>query len=102
MVKTVILMKKMKRGLHTHVFMVVYVDDILLIENDIPIRGILHLGMQIYRDRSKILRKCDYVCLHGRIHHEYLIVNGYTDASFQINKDDSQSNKGRWGLVLSV
>lgn len=58
---------------HTHVFMVVYVDDILLIENDIPMLQVVKyslrnsfsmkdleeesyiLGMQIYRDRSKVL-----------------------------------------------
>jgi hypothetical protein len=45
----------------------------------------------VVKDILKYLRRTKdmflvYAC------EEYLIVNGYTDASFQINKDDSQSH----------
>ncbi|KAG8493075.1 hypothetical protein CXB51_010384 [Gossypium anomalum] len=85
----------------TITFLVLYVDDILIMGNDIPTlqstktwlgscfsmkdlgEATYILGVKIYRDRSRRL-----------LGEEELSVKGYTDASFQVDKDDSRSQPG--------
>ncbi|KAL4361336.1 hypothetical protein GQ457_04G018620 [Hibiscus cannabinus] len=82
-------------------FLILYVDDILIIGNDIPTLQSIKtwlsscfsmkdlgeaayiLGVKIYRDRSRRL-----------LGEEELRIKGYTDASFQTDKDDSRSQSG--------
>ena len=56
-------------------FLVLYVDDILLIGNDIPTWE--ELRMHFYCGKE-----------------DELVVNGYIDASFQTDKDDFRSQSG--------
>ncbi|KAK8715750.1 hypothetical protein V6N13_043076 [Hibiscus sabdariffa] len=111
-------------------FLILYVDDILIIGNDIPtlqsVKAWLSscfsmkdlgeaayiLGVKIYRDRSRRLlgkpseghwvavknilkylrRTKDVFLVYGG--EEQLSIKGYTDASFQTDKDDSRSQSG--------
>ncbi|VFQ89696.1 unnamed protein product [Cuscuta campestris] len=84
------------------VFLILYVDDILLMGNDVPAltsvktwlsenfamkdlgNASYALGIRIYRDRS---RKLIGLC-------QKLKVIGYTDASFQTDRDDYKSQAG--------
>ncbi|KAG8483010.1 hypothetical protein CXB51_021928 [Gossypium anomalum] len=132
---------------NTIIFLVLYVDDILIMGNDIPTLQSIKtwlgscfsmkdlgeatyiLGVKIYRDRSRRLlglsqdvsyalsmtsryqvdpgeghwttvknilkylrRTKDTFLIYGG--EEELSVKGYTDASFQIDKDDSRSQSG--------
>ncbi|PKI68247.1 hypothetical protein CRG98_011383 [Punica granatum] len=70
------------------IFLVLYVDDILLIGNNIPYLQ----SVKTWLGRCfsmKDLGKATYVL--GK---EELVVRGYTDASFQTDKDDSKLQSG--------
>ena len=105
-------------------FLILYADDILLIGNDTEflnsIKGYLDknfsmedldeaayiLGIKIYRDRSrrliglsqstyldKVLKSTkDMFLVYGG--DKELVVNGYVDASFDTDPDDSKSQSG--------
>ncbi|GJV14875.1 retrovirus-related pol polyprotein from transposon TNT 1-94 [Tanacetum coccineum] len=79
------------------VFLVLYMDDILLIGNDIP-------TLQSVKDwlgkcfAMKDLGDAAYILVYGG--EEELRVTGYCDASWQTDKDDSRLQSG-WIFLLN-
>ncbi|PKI50107.1 hypothetical protein CRG98_029503 [Punica granatum] len=96
------------------IFLVLYVDDILLIENDIhSLQSMktwlgMYFSMKDLCEATYVLGERHWIAVNNILKYlrrtkemflvyggeEELVVRGYTNASFQSNKDDSRSQSG--------